>query len=139
MFYNELLIKGVYLSELLPWHLSGLCRGGFLCLLAPGRGWNKHMHMFKVWSSLWTLQFHLWFSATSFWKLGQGSKTTICCYQDTTKPKSSKDQPTACFQLPRNPHKDIQSITSFVYGWRTKNTAPSYHFYRSLEMIIFSK
>lgn len=97
------------------------------------------MHLFKVWSLLWTLRFQLWFSVNSFRKSGQGSKPTTCCYQDTTKPKWSKGLPTACFQLPRNPHKDIQSIMTFVYGWRTQNTTPSYHFYGSLDMTVFSK
>lgn len=105
VFYNELLIKGVYLLKPLPWHLSHLCSGGFPSVLATHRGWNKHMHLFKVWSLLWTLRFQLWFSANSFRKFGQGSKPTTCCYQDTTKPKWSKDLLIACFQLPRNRHK----------------------------------
>lgn len=113
--------------------------GVFPSLLATHRGWNKHMHLFKVWSLLWTLPFQLWFSVNSFRKSGQGSKPTTCCYQDTTKPKWSKGLPTACFQLPRKPHKDIQSIMTFVYGWRTQNTTPSYHFYGSLDMTVFSK
>lgn len=139
MFYNELLIKGVDLLKPLPWHLSHLCSGG----VPESAGHTQRLEQthalvqgvkFAVDTTISTLVLCQFIQ-----KSGQGSKPTTCCYQDTTKPKWSKGLPTACFQLPRNPHKDIQSIMTFVYGWRTQNTTPSYHFYGSLDTTVFSK
>lgn len=124
MFYNELLIQGVYPLGPLPWQLLNLCSGGFLCLLAPHRSWTNTCtcSRCKVWAGKQTNNLLLPGHYKTKVKLGSAN----CSFPAAQEPSQVKN---------------FQSIFIFVLqnGWRTQNTTPYYHFYISLDMTVFSK
>lgn len=140
MFYNELLTQGVYLLKPLPWHLCHLCSGGLPSLLAARRGWNKHMHSFRC-EVCWGC-YNLSFGSLPIHSQSLGRE--INQQPVATRTLQNQSEVRICQLLVSTAQepsqvRDIQSIMTFVYGRRTQNTTPSYHFYRSLDMTVFSK